>query len=239
MIPPEGFEAAAADLGLAFDPGDLERLGGFLALLLETNKVVNLTAVKDADEAWTRHVLDSLALVPIIASAAEEASIAAPTLIDVGTGGGLPGIVLAIAIPSLRVTLLDATEKKCRFLEHAAKQLGLTNISVVHARAERAGHERGRRIDEAGTTRHEGALRESFDFVTARAVGRLATLLELTVPFAKPGGLCVLIKGEKAAEELSEAKAAMHLLHAASAGDVRTPTGTVVVIEKLRQTPRV
>ncbi len=216
-------------------PGEVERLGRFLALLLETNKTMNLTAIRDPRDAWQRHVLDSLSLMPVI----EEASPDTPArVIDVGTGGGLPGVPLAVCNPDSPFTLLDSTAKKCAFLEHVARELDLPNVRVVCARAEQAGHDRGKKIDRGGESFREGAMRDSFDLVTARAVGRLATLLELTVPFARVGGLCALIKGRKADEELAEAKQAMHLLHAVHVGSLDTPTGRVVVFEKLRPTPK-
>ncbi|MEM7622402.1 MAG: 16S rRNA (guanine(527)-N(7))-methyltransferase RsmG [Planctomycetota bacterium] len=250
---PESFLAQANDLGVVFEAGDVEQLGRYLALLLEANKVINLTSVRDADEAWVRHILDALTLLPVVAGAAADETAASTTegdhpdtqsqarpirILDVGTGGGLPGIPLAICVPHARITLLDATEKKCRFLEHVVSELGLANVTVVHHRAEAAAHDRGRRIDSGGIARREGALRASFDVVTARAVGRLATLLELTVPFARVGGLCVLVKGAKAEEELTEAKPTLHLLHASHAGTVATSTGNIVVIEKRRDTPK-
>lgn len=203
---------------MSFEAGEVEQLGRYLALLLAANEAMNLTAVRDPAEAWERHLLDSLTLLPVLAEAGDALSV-----LDVGSGGGLPGLPLAICTPGSRFTLMDATAKKCAFLDHAVSELGLANVTVVDARAEEAGRDR---------------LRGAFDVVTARAVGRLATLLELTVPFAKVGGLCVLTKGQKAEEELAEAKRAMHLLHATHAGTIETPTGRIVVVEKRRETPR-
>ena len=219
----EGFVTRAAELGIELEPGEVRGLGHYLALLLAANKTINLTAVTSTDEAVEKHLLDSLTLLPVLAEIEGEGE-GGLRLLDVGSGGGLPGLVLAICRPDVRVTLLDSTEKKCGFLRHAAREIGLENVEVLHARAEAAGQ------DKSNT-------REKFDIVTARAVGRLASLLEITVPFARVGGLCVLTKGQKAEEELAEAKGALHLLHAAHAGTVETPTGRVVVVEKLRKTP--
>ncbi|MEM0982716.1 MAG: 16S rRNA (guanine(527)-N(7))-methyltransferase RsmG [Planctomycetota bacterium] len=234
LKPPLSFGKRVRDLGIELEADEVEKLGGYLSLLLATNKIINLTAIRDEEDAWTKHIADALTLLPLLAEVEAES----PRLVDVGTGGGLPGMVLAIVRPDVRVTLLDSTEKKCRFLDHAAAELGLSNVVIRHDRAESAAQERGERVDRGGTSERVGALRGSFDVVTARAVGRLATLAELTVPFAKVGGLCLLIKGEKAEEELAEAKAGLHLLHAAHAGTVPTPTGRVVVLEKLRETPK-
>jgi 16S rRNA (guanine527-N7)-methyltransferase len=219
LRPPASFLAAAEALGIAFEPGDVERLGRFLGLLLEANTRFNLTAVTDPREAWMRHVLDSLTLVPYLAS------LEAATALDVGSGGGLPGIPLAIVMPEIRFTLLEATGKKARFLDETARALALTNVTVVNERAETAARD---------ASRH----RERYDAAIARAVGRLPVLLELTLPFVRVGGVVLAVKGEKAAEEIGEARRALHLLHASVVAKDRTPTGTIVVIEKHRATPK-
>ncbi len=217
--PPEFLDWIEA-YGIEFDPGDLERLGRYLALLLDANTRFNLTAITDPDQAWTRHVFDSLTLLPYLDSSA------AHRVIDIGSGGGLPGIPLAVAMPDVRFTLLEATGKKAVFLRETAAMLELDNIDVVGDRAETIGHDR----------EHH---RERYDAVTARAVGRLAVLLELAAPLAKVGGHILAIKGAKAAREIEDAREALRLLHCEIADTARTPTGTVVVIEKRRRTPKV
>jgi len=234
--PPAGFTERLAGLGIELEPAELDRLGRYLGLLLAVNQTMNLTAVREPGEAWTRHVFDSLTLLGVLGEVEAADREAGLRVLDVGSGGGLPGIPLAVCMPGARFTLLDSTAKKCAFMAHAARELGLENVTVVHDRAETAGAFAGKK--RAGSAFNGGGMRENFDVVTARAVGRLATLLELTVPFARVGGLCVLTKGQKAEEELAEAKRALHLLHAAHAGTVETPTGRVVVVEKLRKTPR-
>ncbi len=224
LDPPAAFVPAARELGIEFEAGEVERLGAYLALLLETNRRFNLTAVTDPAQAWTRHILDSLTVVQVLADLPEGARV-----IDVGSGGGLPGLPLAIVMPHLRFTLLEATGKKAEFLRVACAALGLTNVAVVNARAERAGQ--------------DPAHRERYDAVTARAVGSLAVLAELTAPLARVPGegeapsRVVLIKGQRAGEELAEAKAALHMLHVTHAGTMDTPTGKLVILEKQRKTP--
>jgi 16S rRNA (guanine527-N7)-methyltransferase len=217
--PPAEFDAAAAAMGLDFEPGERERLGAYLDRLLETNRVMNLTRIVDPADAWMRHVLDSLSLLPWIAESG------ATSLLDVGSGGGLPGIPLAIVAPQLSVTLLEATGKKARFLESVAAELGLENVTVVSERAETLAHDRERH-------------REAYDIVTSRAVARLPVLLELTVPFVRRGGLVLAIKGEQAEAEIEEARGAMVTLMARLVDTVRTATGTIVVLEKTGRTPR-
>ena len=216
--PPE-FLAQAAELGIAFEAGEVEKLGRFLALLLHANTRMNLTAIKEPGEAWQRHILDALTLLAPLAELPEGASV-----IDIGTGGGVPGVPLAIVRPDMRFTLLDATAKKTAFVRAAMDMLGVEHGSVVTARAEQA----------ARDPQH----RDTYDAAIARAVGPMATIAELATPFVKPGGVALLIKGEKAGEELIAAKAALHMLLSAHAGTLDTPTGRIVVLEKMRPTPK-
>lgn len=216
---PEAVVAALAAQGIELEAGDAERLRGYLRALLEANERFNLTAVTDPGEAWVRHVQDSLSLVPFLASAGAKAAI------DVGSGGGLPGMPLAIAMPDVSFTLLEATGKKAAFLEETARTLGCANVRVANERAEAAGQD-------------HHAHRAMYDVAVSRAVGRLNVLAELTVPFVREGGTVLCIKGAQAPEEVAEAKQALYRLHAQVVELVRTPTGTVVVIEKVRATPR-
>ncbi len=198
-------------------------------MLMHANTRMNLTSIRESDEAWSKHIFDSLTLIPMLAELDEGS-----TIIDIGSGGGLPGIPLAIALPKLRFTLMDATKKKCDYLYQTAQALGLSNVRVICARAETLGQDRG----EKTATGRDNVHREHYDIVMARGVGQIPMLAELTVPLAKVGGLVLMTKGKRAEEELADAKQALHLLHAAHAGTVDTPTGRIVVIEKLRRTPR-
>jgi len=206
-------------LGVAFDPGDLGRLESYLMLLRQASERFNLTAVTDPAEMWMRHVYDSLTLLPYIISAE------AREVIDVGSGGGAPGLPLAIITPNIKYVLLEATGKKARFLTETVAALEIGNVTVLHDRAETIGRDR---------TRH----REQYDVVTARAVGRLAVLVELTVPLAKIGGYVLAIKGAHAAEEVIEAKEALYRLHSHVVETRRTETGTIVILQKQRRSPK-
>jgi 16S rRNA (guanine527-N7)-methyltransferase len=202
----------------SIDPPTEALLRRFVERLLETNRSFNLTAITDPTEAWDKHVLDSLSLLPDLRELA-----AGSQVIDVGSGGGLPALPLAIALPALQFTLLEATAKKARFLEETARELGLGNVRVVCDRAESFG---------------QGPEREHFDCATSRAVSRLPVLLELTVPLLRVGGLSLAIKGEQAPVEVTEAKNALQLLKAKLEGTRRTPTGVVVKIRKTGPTAK-
>jgi len=218
--PPEGLAGRIEALGVAFDPGDFVRLGCYLTLLRRANERFNLTAVTDPKEMWLRHIFDSLTLLPYIMSSE------AREVLDVGSGGGAPGLPLAIVTPHIRYVLLEATGKKARFLAETASTLGLANVTVLNDRAETIGRDREKH-------------REHYDVVTARAVGRLAVMLELTVPLAKIGGHVLAIKGRRATAEIAEAKEALYRLHSHVVDTRRTATGTIVVIEKQRRTPKI
>lgn len=215
--PPHDVVAEAAAYGVALSGRTQELLGGYLTTLLETNRAFNLTAVTEPDQAWRKHILDSLSLAPSFAARPELNAV-----IDVGSGGGLPALPLAIAFPERRFTLLEATGKKARFLEETSQSLGLSNVRVVSERAE---------------TFAQGDGRARFDLVTSRAVSRLSVLLELTLPFLRVGGLSLALKGEQAELEIQEAKHALAVLGAAVSGVTRTSTGTIVRIDKVSRTP--
>ncbi|HEX6239637.1 MAG TPA: 16S rRNA (guanine(527)-N(7))-methyltransferase RsmG [Polyangiales bacterium] len=209
--------ARAAHYGVALDGPMGASLARYLERLLETNRAFNLTAVTDPAAAWEKHIVDSLSLAPALRADAE-----LERVVDVGSGGGLPGIPLAIVLPERTFTLLEATGKKARFLTEVSRELGLTNVRVVEERAESYGR---------------GAGRAQFDAVTSRAVSRLPVLLELTLPLLRPRGLCLALKGEQAELEVQEAARALRLLGGAVRDLERTPTGTIIRVDKCAPTP--
>lgn len=188
--PPSAFYDSARSLGLELGPRQVALLGTYLEQLLEATQRFNLTSVTDPDAAWIRHILDSLTLTPYLAQAEHVA--------DVGSGGGLPGIPLAIAAPTLSFSLIEATRKKVVFLEEVKNRLHLSNLLIVPGRAEVLGHEL--------------AFREKYDLVIGRAVGSLSVFLELAAPLAKLGGNILAMKGRKAEEEVHAAAAALEKL---------------------------
>ncbi len=217
MPSPDLTDNAAGPAELALPLTELQRgqAERFLELLLAANEQFNLTALRSPEEAWERHVVESLRVVPLLGPC--------KTLLDVGSGGGVPGMLFAIACPDTQVTLLEATEKKALFLETTAKALGLDNVTVVCRRAEQA----------AGVGE---PMRGAFDLVTARAVAALRILLELTVPFLRVGGTLVAVKGERAPSELLEAERAMKLLNVELVDSERQSTATVLRLRKTAPT---
>ncbi|MEX0777984.1 MAG: 16S rRNA (guanine(527)-N(7))-methyltransferase RsmG [Phycisphaeraceae bacterium] len=225
---PDFVRTALTQLDLRLDDEAMSLLARYLDLLLETNKQFNLTAIKDVDTAWRRHVIDSLTLLPGLEHLA-----AAARVIDVGSGGGLPGIPLAIARPELAVTLLEATGKKARFLERCVADLPLPNTHVVCGRAEEVGHDR--------------AHRQRYDVVVCRAVGPMNEVLEYTLPLAAMGGKVMIMKGVRIEQEMDAAGDALAMLGAGdlqlipaypdgfAAGD---PAAVIVSIVKEYATPR-
>ena len=165
----------------------------FSALLLEKNKVMNLTAVTEPTEVVTRHFLDCAALAPHMPQGGR--------VLDVGTGAGFPGMPLAILCPETEFVLLDALRKRIDFLNEVIETLGLTNVTAVHARAE----------DFAKDSR------ASFDMAVSRAVADLRTLSELAVPMVKVGGAFLAMKAEDCTEEVEAAANARTILGAPDA----------------------
>ena len=203
---------------IRLDDGATAQLTQYLHLLLEANSVMNLTRISDPDAAQIRLLADSLDLLRVIPDDAR-------TLVDIGSGGGVPGLPLAIGRPSLRVTLVDSTAKKVRFLNETARNIGRDNVVAIHSRAEDLGRDR--------------QYRERFDVATARAVARLVTLVELILPLIRPGGVAILPKGSASDEELAEADYAIRLLggRARPTLDGRVEGTRIIIVDKLKSTP--
>lgn len=172
-----------------------ERLSRYLALLLEANQRMNLTRITDPAAAEVHHVGDALTLLRFLPSQPHH-------LADIGSGGGVPGIPVAIARPDAQVMLIESTKKKAAFLRECARELGLANVTVRDERAEEVGH---------------SELRETFDVVTARAVGELVWLVEWGLPLVRKGGSMLAMKGQRVNEELPAAYKAIRALNGGEA----------------------
>ncbi len=174
----DGLEA----LGHSASATQLDSLLRYLAALEETNKSFNLTRIPRHDYVRL-HLLDSLAALCAIKSNKPL------SIVDIGTGAGFPGVPVAALIPAAHVTLLDSTAKKVRFAAETAQAVGIVNVSGLHARAEKIGH--------------DPKLRESFDVATSRAVAAYPVLIEWMLPLVKPGGVALALKGVGYEEEMS------------------------------------
>jgi 16S rRNA (guanine527-N7)-methyltransferase len=211
-------------LGLTLTQRQLQAFHIYQKELLSWNAQFNLTAITDFEGIQVRHFLDSLSCLLAIGDITPGQS-----LIDVGSGAGFPGLPLKIVRPALHVTLLEATRKKTDFLRHTVELLGLRDVAVVHARAEQAGQ--------------DPLHREAYDWVAARAVAAMPTLVEYLLPFCRLGGHCLAQKGEGAAAEASSAESAVGLLGGQlnRLMPVELPglaeTRFLVIVDKVARTP--
>jgi len=214
------FEGAKA-FGLELNEFQLSQFLEYKNLLQSWNKKFNLTAIEDDKEIIIKHFIDSLSIYPYVKDKGNN-------LIDIGTGAGFPGIPVKIVCPDLKVFLLDSLEKRIRFLDEVIKSLDLKDISTAHGRAEDYGN--------------KPEYREKFDIAVARAVAALPVLLEYCVPFVKPGGIFIAMKGSNL-EELSDSGKALELLGAEveEVKELVLPFSdskrNIIIIRKVRHTP--
>lgn len=195
MTTMERLITGAQKLGLSLSSRQLKQFSIYYQELVAWNKRMNLTAITSYEEVQTKHFLDSLTLTLAFKQPLADASF---SVIDVGTGAGLPGIPLKVLLPDIRLVLLEATKKKTAFLDHIRQKLGLDTTEIVVGRAEEMAHE----------TRY----RERFDVVLSRAVARLPSLVELTLPFCIVGGSFIAQKKESIEPEINKASRAIKLL---------------------------
>ncbi|MEC9488736.1 MAG: 16S rRNA (guanine(527)-N(7))-methyltransferase RsmG [Halanaerobium sp.] len=186
----EMLQTGLEELGLVYQEQQIEQLQQFMATLLDYNRRTNLTAIADPEEVVVKHFLDSLAAARHIPPDS--------SVIDVGTGGGFPGIPLKIVMPSLQAVLIDSVRKKVDFLRLALGRLGLEDIVAYHARAEDLGQ--------------DSRFRGQFYISLSRAVSALRILLEYQLPFLREGGLALIYKARGIEDEVSEAANAMGVL---------------------------
>lgn len=220
LILTEGLKA----WGMELKKEQLAQLDHYYEMLVEKNKVMNLTTITEYEDVLIKHFLDSFSLIRVFPMDKEL------RVLDLGTGAGFPGIPLKIAFPWLNITLMDSLNKKVLFLQEVIERLGLTEITAVHARAEEAA-----RKEE---------YRESYDLCVSRAVARLVSLSEFCLPFVKQGGYFVSYKSGNIEAECTEADFAVHelggilerqVLFSLPSSDMER---ALLVIKKSKQTPK-
>ncbi|TVY00008.1 16S rRNA (guanine(527)-N(7))-methyltransferase RsmG [Cohnella terricola] len=180
------FAEQVAPFGIQLTEHQLEQFETYYSLLVEWNEKMNLTGITEREAVYEKHFYDSLTLTGAVQFHKQH------SLADIGSGAGFPSIPLAIVFPHMQVTIIDALAKRIKFLEEVTSRLGLNGVLCLHSRAE----------DAARKEEH----RDHYDIVTARAVARLAVLNEFCLPFVRPSGLFVAMKGTDISEELEEGR---------------------------------
>ena len=209
-------------LSITLSEQQLEQFEIYYDMLIEKNKVMNLTAITEFDEVLEKHFLDSVALIRAV-------DLQQPLkVIDLGTGAGFPGIPLKIVFPNLKITLADSLNKRVLFLQEVIQALGLTDIEAVHGRAEDLAREKSQR--------------QQYDLCVSRAVANLSTLSEYCLPFVKIGGKFVSYKSGDCEEEVTNSKSAVFLLGGKITDTVKFDLGeakrTFVILDKVKGTPK-
>lgn len=189
----EALDVGIQALGLELSPGQRRQLLAYLGLILKWNKVYNLTAVREPAEMLTHHLLDSLAVLGPLQRHLSAQGLQHASLLDVGSGAGLPGIVFAIGCPDLRVSCVDTVSKKAAFIQQAAGELGLKNLRGVHARVE--------------------SLTGPFDVVCSRAFASLVDFTAWSRSALAPAGVWLAMKGKHPADELAALPAQVQVFH--------------------------
>ena len=223
------FEHRAAELGIDLTNKMKDQFSRYYEMLVEWNKVMNLTGITEYEEVYEKHFLDSICIVKAFSEENIFSSVSEKKVIDIGTGAGFPGIPLKIVFPDIEITLLDSLNKRINFLNAVISDLGLTGIYTIHGRAE----------DYAKNQK----FRAKYDLCVSRAVANLAVLSEYCIPFLKVGGYFISYKSGEVDEELNNSKRALSLLGGKTDNVIKfnIPETDIrrsfVIINKIKDTP--
>ncbi len=207
-----------------FSTDEITNLLEYAKMVLETNLSLNLTAITDGEGFYSKHIIDSISLLTYL----NEHDGENPSLLDIGSGAGFPGIPLKIMKKELKLVLLDSLNKRIKFMNTVVNELALKGAEAIHGRAEDLAHDR--------------KYREKFDFVSARAVAKLPVLLELALPYVKVGGYFLAMKASE--DEIKDSKKALEILGGEFVGvdELELPLNagsrTIIKIKKVKPSPK-
>lgn len=216
----------AGQLDIQLSDEQLEQFQIYYDMLIEKNKVMNLTAITQLDEVITKHFLDSIALASVYQNIKEDEL----KIIDLGTGAGFPGIPLKIVFPQLKITLMDSLNKRIVFLQSVIEKLQLSGIEAIHGRAEEMAKKK--------------EYRETYDLCVSRAVSNLSTLSEYCLPFVRIDGKFISYKASEIEEELENSRKAIKLLGGklSTVNKITLPESDIqrsfVIIDKIEKTSK-
>jgi 16S rRNA (guanine527-N7)-methyltransferase len=222
-------KTSMSQLNITLSDEQIDMFNTYYELLVDWNSRMNLTAITEYEDVIIKHFVDSLSIVKyldLISVSSDKYDTYSPTIIDIGTGAGFPGIPIKILLPSSKVVLVDSLNKRINFLNEVIKVLDLKDITAIHSRAEDFGH---------------GVYREKGDYVVSRAVANISTLSEYCLPLVKTGGVFISYKSEKLDEELSMYPNAINTLGGKIKNNISFTIGddisrNLLVVEKVNST---
>lgn len=218
----EKLMAAGEKCGIAINQEQSRLMILYMEKLLVMNEKINVTRITDEDEFIEKHLIDSLTCLQFIDKKNK-------SILDIGTGGGFPGVPLAIMLPDVEITMMDATGKKLKVIENICQEIGIRNVEFLHGRAEEFGR--------------DPAYREGYDCIVSRAVANLCLLSELCLPLVKKGGQFIALKGKNYLDEIDEGEKAIKVLGGKITGiesclllqsDL---VHVIILVEKVKNTP--